>query len=300
MFQYTRQVGASLTLSLALLLGACGDRGDDSALATDSALNRDLELANRDTAAVPSLEDVPPATTPEAPPAVSEPAPSRTPSRTPTRRPTTSTTRPSTPAPAPKAEEPTRTASGNTESKGTAGSEGTVGSIASGTSINLTSGEKVCTNTNKVGDRFTARVSEAISGSNGVTIPAGATAVLELTSLKHSENVNDPVVMGFAVRSVTFGGRTYNVDAEVSYAQVDKVRSSTRKDDAKKVIGGAVIGAIAGQVIGKDTKGTVIGAATGAAAGAAAAAATGDFQGCVNSGNRITIRLTSPVSITAA
>jgi outer membrane lipoprotein SlyB len=121
-----------------------------------------------------------------------------------------------------------------------------------------------------------------------------------VTKLKRSENANDNIEMGFAVRALEFGGTTYNVDADVTTAAVDRVRSSTTKNDAKKVIGGAVIGAVVGQVIGKDTKGTVIGAATGAAAGTAAAAATANFDGCVNDGGRIVVTLTSPLTIRAA
>ena len=78
------------------------------------------------------------------------------------------------------------------------------------------------------------------------------------------------------------------------------MRNSTKGNDAKKVIGGAVIGAVVGQVIGKDAKGTVIGAATGAAAGTAAAAATANFEGCVNDGGRIVIKLTGPLTVRAA
>jgi hypothetical protein len=171
--------------------------------------------------------------------------------------------------------------------------------IASGTTLTLASGQKVCTNTNKVGDRFTATLNESVTGTNGAVIPAGATAVIEVTKLKRSENANDNIEMGFAVRSVSFGGNTYNVDADVTSASVDRVRGATKGDDAKKVIGGAVIGAVIGQVIGKDTKGTVIGAATGAAAGTAAAAATANFDGCVNNGGRIVITLTSPLTVKA-
>jgi hypothetical protein len=177
---------------------------------------------------------------------------------------------------------------------------GNVGAIASGTTLTLASASKVCTNTNKVGDRFTATTSEAVTGSNGATIPAGATVVLEVTKLKRSENANDNIEMGFAVRSIQFGGATYNVDADVTTASVDRVRNSTKGNDAKKVVGGAVIGAVLGQVIGKDTKGTVIGAASGAAAGTAAAAATANYEGCVNDGGKIVITLTSPLQIKVA
>jgi hypothetical protein len=278
-----------LALTIAFAVGACSKGGEkaDTTLAQDSALNRDLQLATGDSAAQPQLKDVPPAAAPE-------PAPTTTRPRT---TPTRPAPRPTTPTPAPSS--PPRTASGNTVTTGEKSSGGNVGMIASGTALTMASTSKVCTNTNKVGDRFTATLSEAVTGSNGAVIPAGATAVIEITKLKKSENANDNIEMGFAVRTIEFGGNTYNVDADVSSAAVDRVRSSTKGNDAKKVIGGAVLGAVIGQVIGKDTKGTVIGAAGGAAAGTAAAAATANYDGCVNDGGRIVIKLTSPLTIKA-
>lgn len=294
MSKYIRRIGGPLALTFALISAACSSGGDDNdtALAQDSALNRDLQLAQGDSTAQPQLADVPA----EAPPAAAPSTPTTTRPRPAPSRPTT---RPATPAPAPKANEPVRTPSGNTVTSGEKSSGGDVGMIASGTTLSLASGSKVCTNTNKVGDRFTATLNEAVTGTNGAVIPAGATAVIEVTKLKRSENANDNIEMGFAVRSISFGGNTYNVDADVTSASVDRVRGATRSDDAKKVIGGAVIGAVIGQVIGKDTKGTVIGAATGAAAGTAAAAATANYDGCVNNGGRITVKLTSPLTIKA-
>jgi hypothetical protein len=288
MSKYIRRI-TPLALTFALGVAACskGDNKPDSSLAQDSALSRDLQLATGDSAAQPQLKDVP-----------ATPAPEPTPAPTPSRPRPKPSTRPSTPAPAPAP--PPRTASGNTVTTGEKSAGGNVGSIASGTTLTLASASKVCTNTNKVGDRFTATTSEAVTGSNGATIPAGASVVLEVTKLKRSENANDNIEMGFAVRSISFGGATYNVDADVTTASVERVRNSTKGNDAKKVVGGAVIGAVLGQVIGKDTKGTVIGAATGAAAGAGAAAATANYEGCVNDGGRIVITLTSPLQIKAA
>ena len=292
MTKYIRRFSTPLALTVALAVAACSKGGEnsDTTLATDSALNRDLQLAAGDSAAQPQLKDVPA----EAPaPAPTTSTPSRP--RTTTPKPTT---RPSTPAPAPAS--PPRTPSGNTVTPGEKNTAGNVGEIASGTSLTLASGQKVCTNTNKVGDRITATTSEAVTGTNGVTVPAGATAVLEVTKLKRSENANDNIEMGFAVRTLQFGGTTYNVDADVTSAAVDRVRNSTKGNDAKKVAGGAVLGAVIGQVIGKDTKGTVIGAAAGAAAGTAAAAATANYEGCVNDGGRIVIKLTAPLTIKVA
>jgi hypothetical protein len=284
MVQYIPRMNASLALSLALLVGACTAKSDNSA-AADSALNKDIQLANRDTAAQPALTDVPAGTAKNPAPATT--ARTTTTRTTTTRTPTTTTRRPTTSV----------TSSGNTVTR-TGSAAGTrVGTIAAGSTLNLTSGSKVCTNTNKVGDHFTATVTNAITGSNGAVIPAGATADVEVTELKRSENANDNVVMGFRVTSVRFGGHTYPVSATTSYAEVNKVRNQPKSKDVQKVVGGAAIGAIAGQILGRSTKATVIGAAVGGAAGAGAAAATANYEGCVNSGGKITATLNSSTQV---
>src|SRR5450756_2954298 len=82
--------------------------------------------------------------------------------------------------------------------------------------------------------------------------------VIELTSLKRSENANDNVEMEFVVKSIAFNGKTYPVNSSVTAAQVEKVRNGDASNDGKKVVTGAVIGAIVGQIFGHHTKSTVI------------------------------------------
>jgi hypothetical protein len=283
MVQYIPRLKASLLLSLALFAGACAKKDDTAA--ADSALNKDIQLANRDTAAQPALTDVPAATT-------TNPAPTTTPPRTTARTTTRTTTRTPT-----TTTRPTVTSSGNTVTRNSAGTTVRVGTIPAGATLNLASASKICTNTNKVGERFAATVTDAVVGSNGAVIPAGATANVEVTELKRSENANDNVVMGFRVVSVSFGGHTYPVSATTSYAQVNKVKNQPKGKDVQKVVGGAAIGAIAGQILGRSTKATVIGGAVGAAAGAGAAAATANYEGCVNSGGKITATLNSSTQV---
>lgn len=305
--QYIRR-RAPLLLALATVasVAACGgNEKTDAALQQDSALSRDLAMANaQDSSAQPQLTDVP-AAMPEPAPVAITPAPTasrpvpRPAAPRPAPRPTTTTNRPA-PAPAPTPSAPTRTASGNTVTSngGSGAGERTgTGTIPSGTELSLTSNSRVCTNTHKVGDRFTATVSDAVTGANGARVPSGATATVEITKLDRSENVRDKIEMGFRVVSLTFGGRSYAVDATTESADVSRVRNQPASKDRQKVIGGAVAGAIVGQILGKDTKGTVIGAATGAAAGAAAAATTANYEGCLNDGARIAIRLTEGVQI---
>src|SRR5215207_4208744 len=61
MSKYTRRFGAPFALVAALSFSACtvSDSKSDTSLARDTALNRDLELANRDSAVQPQLNDVP-------------------------------------------------------------------------------------------------------------------------------------------------------------------------------------------------------------------------------------------------
>ncbi len=287
MLKYTRLFAA---LSLTFVVAACGDRGRDDTLATDTTLNRDLELANVDTGVQPALTDVPSAAEPA--PAAPAPRTTTTQPRTTTRTPARTTPRPTTTSTAPRT-----TASGNTATRGTGTAEREMGTIAAGSTVSLSSSTRVCTNTHKVGDRFTATVRQSVTGSNGAVIPAGATATVEITSLRRSNNVNDPIVVGVAIRSISFGGRTYAVSGTTSSAQVDRVRSSTTRDDVKKVATGAAIGAIAGQILGRDTRGTVTGAAAGAAVGAGAAVATANYEGCIPTGGAITVSLNNSVQV---
>lgn len=297
MLKYTRPFAALLVALV--VTAACGDdRGD--ALATDTTLNRDLELANVDTGAQPSLTDVPATEEPALVAAAPPPAPrAAAPVRTAPRTPATAPRTPATPArrPTAPATEPRTTPSGNTSTPGSGTAERETGIIASGSTVNLSSSTRVCTNTHKVGDRFTATVRQSVTGSNGAVIPAGATATVEVTSLRRSDNANDPIVVGVAIRSISFGGRTYAVSGATSSAQVDRVRSSTTRDDVKKVATGAAIGAIAGQILGRDTKGTVTGAAAGAAVGAGAAVATGNYEGCIPTGGAISVSLSNSVQV---
>ncbi len=279
MVQYIPRFSASLALSLALFAGACAKKDDTAA--ADSALNKDIQLANGDTSAQPALTDVPAGT-------------AKTPGTTTTTKTTTTTRKPTTTTRTPTT---SVTSSGNTVTRNNSGSAAKMGTIPAGATLSLASGSKICTNTNHVGDRFNASVTNAVVGSNGAVIPAGATATVEVTELKRSENVNDNVVMGFRVVSVNFGGHTYPVSATTQTADVTKVKNQPKGKDVQKVVGGAAIGAIAGQILGHSTKATIIGGAVGAAAGAGAAAATANYEGCVNSGSRITATLNSSTQV---
>jgi hypothetical protein len=285
MFSNRRYVFAPFAIAAAFALTACPDRRD-TAMTDDTALARDLELAGRDTLAEPQLQDVPDQ------PTAQQPSPAAPRTTTPPRQ---------QPAPQPTTQPRTqpRTPAGNVETRTPAGTERATATIAAGTSITFNSNERVCTNTHSAGDRFTAVVAQPVMGSNGAMIPAGARAVVQVTSVQRSRSAGEAIQMGFVVQNVTYDGRTYPIDGTITDMQVERVRTATQRDDATKVIGGAVAGAVIGQILGRDTRSTVIGAATGAAAGTAVAMSTADHEGCLPQGGRIVVRLNSPATIQA-
>ncbi|HEX2723233.1 MAG TPA: YMGG-like glycine zipper-containing protein [Gemmatimonadaceae bacterium] len=301
-----RNSGLCAFVALAVFaLAACSDNGDrNDVLAQDTSLTRDLALANQDTASKPALQDVPVVTVPEPvePEAIpaAAPAPTRRRQATPPPPPPRSMRRRvvTRPAPADPEQPSVRvTESGNTERVSPRGSEHEVGVVSAGSEISLAAGQRICTNTNAVGDRFTAQISDPVMGANGTVIPAGATATVSVSSLARSNRTGETIEIGLRVESISFAGKTYLVTSETTYAEVDRVRAESRGDDVKKVATGAAIGAVLGQILGGRTKSTVIGAATGAAAGAVVASRNANYDGCIPSGGRITIRLTEPLTI---
>ncbi|HEX7937737.1 MAG TPA: hypothetical protein VF483_02025, partial [Gemmatimonadaceae bacterium] len=207
------------TIVCALVFAAaCGEKKD--ALKTDSTLGRDLAMAGQDTAAKPQLTDV----------AKSAP---KTEARKSATKPAAKVAEKAAP---PKPAGPTS------------------GMVAAGATLALSTVGQICTSTNKVGDTFTATVTQPVSGTNGVSIPAGATVTFTVSKLKRSENVNDPIEMVFSPASVEVGGKTFPIDATITPGfHVDKVKANPTGSTAKKVAGGAAVGAIAGQLLGKNT-----------------------------------------------
>ncbi len=259
-------------IALAFVAGACGG-GDE---ATEEQ-GREIELTPAPADAPLNDQPAPDATTtPEKAPATKAPAPA----------PTKTATTPTKSTPAPRPTTPARATSGT---------------IASGTTFAVSNGARICTNTHKVGDRFTATLGADVEGSNGVKLPAGATVTLTVTESAISKNSRDNWKLAFDVVSVTVGEKTYDVEGDVTkVATIEPVRSQSTGQQAGKVATGAAIGAVAGQILGKNTKSTVIGGAVGAAAGGAVAAQTADYEGCLPANGTITIALGAPLTLPVA
>jgi hypothetical protein len=164
--------------------------------------------------------------------------------------------------------------------------------VPTGTTIALRSDARVCGSTHKAGARVTGTVISPVSGTNGATIPAGASASLSVVGAPRAG-----VPMEFALNSISFAARTYQAAGTGVTSRVDRVPIGSASRDAQKIAGGAVVGAVAGRVLGKDTKSAVIGAAVGAAAGAAAADASRRYDFCVPAGAPIQVTLRDALTL---
>ncbi|MBA4071257.1 MAG: hypothetical protein C0497_05380 [Gemmatimonas sp.] len=255
-------------LAMVALIAACG-KSDEAA-----ADSRQVELAPA-AAGQPQLGDTaqaPAATVAEAPkpasaPAKAAPAPTKV-------APAPAKSAPPAAVPAP-----------------------TTGTIAAGTVLNASSESRVCTNIAKVGDRVTATLADTVSGTNGVSVPAGAIITLRVSEAKRGENGKEGIRLAFAPVAVSYDGTDYDISGTTTVPNVEVVRAQSTGDQAKKVAIGAAAGAIVGQVLGKKTKPTVVGAAVGAAAGGAIAAGSADWNGCLTQGGRVAITLAGPLTV---
>lgn len=282
-----------LGMPLAMVTAACnGDAADERAALRDDELARELDLALQSDAAPVTFQDTmigldeptpEPAPEPQAePPAPAPRAAARQPERTPTPTPT--------PRPAPRREAPTPAPAPQPRVA--------VSTVPIGTSMSLTLNETLSTESNRVGDSFTATLQSPVrDGSGNVLIPAGATVRGRLTGVNKSGHVGETGILKLAFEAVSFGGRSYPMDGTVVRANPQRSNRTSAGSQVGKVAGGAAAGAILGRVIGKDTKSTVKGAIIGAAAGTAIAMGTADVDVVLPAGSAMEIRLDSPIEI---
>jgi hypothetical protein len=261
-------------LPFAVLATGCGrDAGERGAL-QDDELGRELDLALRGDTLPATFQDTVVGVSPEAEAPV-QAAPRPQPQQ-PRQQPRVAQPQPA-PAPAPQ---PVATP------------------VPAGTTFAVTLNQELSTETSQIGDGFTATLSDPIVSAEGVVlIPAGATVRGRVTHVAMSERVGETAVLKLAFESISFGGRSYPLQATVVEANPQRRTRTTRTEQAAKVAAGAAAGAVLGQVIGRDRESTLKGAAIGAAAGTAIAMGTADVDAVLPSGSRMVIRLDAPVQI---
>ncbi|MEW5701823.1 MAG: hypothetical protein AB1792_06300 [Candidatus Zixiibacteriota bacterium] len=170
-------------------------------------------------------------------------------------------------------------------------------SVPAGTAISVELVTPLRTDSNQVGDLFTARVAEAIIVEGATVVPAGSEMRGRLTEVEEPHRTKGKARMTLQIESIVdASGTAHSITASpiVLEGEGDKI------SDEAKVGGGAVVGGIVGALTSKKKgKGAAVGAAVGAAAGGAAALATKGKQIELPAGHALKVEVTQTAELPA-
>lgn len=146
----------------------------------------------------------------------------------------------------------------------------------------------------RVEDRVEARVVRDVRAGGRVAIPAGSRVLGSVVIVERGGKMRDRARLGIRFHTLALSdGTRVPITTETIYRFGD----APGDNSAKKIGGGAVAGAILGAIIGGG-KGAAIGATTGAAGGSAAVMAGDRSEAVFQSGQQITARILSPITVT--
>jgi hypothetical protein len=152
----------------------------------------------------------------------------------------------------------------------------------------------VSSETARVEDEVTARVTRDVRVGDRVAIPAGSKVHGEVTMVERGARVRERARLAVRFTSIVLAdGTRLPIDTEPIYREGDSVRN----ENAAKIGGGAIGGAIIGGILG-GAKGAAIGGSIGAGAGTAAVVAAGRNAATLPSGSPVTVRIERPVVVT--
>jgi len=154
--------------------------------------------------------------------------------------------------------------------------------------------QSVSSETAKIEDRVTARVTRDVTVDGRTAIPAGAKLEGTVTAVTPGGRFKERARLGVRFHSLVLAdGVKLPLQTETIYRDGD----SPTGDATAKIGASAVVGAIIGAAIG-GKKGAAIGGAAGAAGGTGAVMAGGNKDATIAAGVPLTVRLTSPATVT--
>ena len=154
----------------------------------------------------------------------------------------------------------------------------------------------VSSETARVEDRVTARVTRDVKIEGRTVIPAGAELDGTVTLVERGGKVRERARIGVRFDTLVLGDtEKIGIQTETIFRDGD----SPTGEASAKIGASAVIGSILGAVIG-GKKGAAIGGAVGAAGGTTAVMAGGRNEAAIPAGALLTVRLTAPVSVLVA
>ena len=143
-------------------------------------------------------------------------------------------------------------------------------------------------------DRVEARVTRDVRVRGMVAIPAGSRAIGTVVQVERGGKYKERARLGIRFNALVLtDGTRLPISTETIYREGDP----PGKDSAAKIGGGAAVGAILGAILGGG-KGAAIGGAVGAGTGAAGVMAAEAHTATLRSGEPMTVRILSPVTVT--
>ena len=148
--------------------------------------------------------------------------------------------------------------------------------------------------TARLEDRITASLSRDVIVNGRTVLPTGTRLEGEVTLVQPGSKFKGRARLGVRFHTLVLAdGMRVPIQTETLYRDGDSALGST----AAKVGTGTAAGAILGGLLG-GKRGAIIGAGVGAAGGTAAVIAGDTKDAVLNSGTPLTLRTTSPVTIT--
>lgn len=172
----------------------------------------------------------------------------------------------------------------------------TADAVPVGTLFQVELNQRLDTDRNEVGDRFTASVTEPLIARNGaVVVPQGATVHGVITGLDDSDHIGDQAAIRLNFERLSFRGRSHPFAADVVDTAVELEDDEERI--AERAAVGAVAGAALGAIIGGDLEDVLVGGALGAGAGTVISLGVGAVDAALPQGSEMTLRTTQEVSL---
>lgn len=175
----------------------------------------------------------------------------------------------------------------------------TANSLPAGSVVTVTLDQPVGTKTSKVGDTFSATVSDPIVASNGQTVvPAGTKVYGKVTGLQDSNNAGQKAAIRLDFERININGVERPFEAKITATQLQTQGEDTRNETLKKAGIGAAAGAVLGAVLGGGDVSKILGgAAIGAAAGTVISLGTGEVDAVLPAGSKMTLQTTQQVTM---
>jgi hypothetical protein len=165
--------------------------------------------------------------------------------------------------------------------------------IAPDSVIGLQAETSVSSDRARVEDRVEARVTRDVRVRDLVAVPAGARAIGSVTLVERGGKFKERARLGIRFHTLVLAdGTRLPISTETIYRDGD----APGNESAAKIGGATVAGTILGAIIGGG-KGAAIGATAGAAAGAGTVIAGDRNTATLRSGEPVTIRILSPVTV---